>query len=128
MLFGRGGLRIEIHSVDTDRGVVLDTEIDVFADTETEVTGLREVALAEFVFLDLEATLENFLSLGATDGDVDSDLFVTTDTEGSDGVTGLACEKRCVRDRAFDEGMAMAAGCWATYCRREFDRSIVPTP
>lgn len=28
--------------------------------------------------------------LGATDSDVDGDLFVTSDTEGSDGVTGLA--------------------------------------
>jgi hypothetical protein len=25
---------------------------------------------------------------------VHSDLFVTTDTEGSDGVSGLACENR----------------------------------
>jgi hypothetical protein len=28
--------------------------------------------------------------LGATDGDVDRDLLVTADTEGTDGVTGLA--------------------------------------
>jgi hypothetical protein len=32
----------------------------------------------------------NRIYLGATDGDVDSNLFVTTDTEGTDGVTGLA--------------------------------------
>ena len=82
---------VEVHSVDTDSGVVLDTEIDVLADTEAEVTGLGEVALAELVLLDLEATLEDLLSLGATDGDVDGDLLVTTDTEGTDGVAGLAC-------------------------------------
>jgi hypothetical protein len=35
----------------------------VFADTEAEVTSLGEVALAEFVFLDLEPALENFLGL-----------------------------------------------------------------
>lgn len=62
----------------------------MFADTETEVTGLGEVLLSQLVLLDLEATLENLLSLGATDGNVDGDLFVTTDTEGTDGVTGLA--------------------------------------
>jgi hypothetical protein len=45
----------------------------VFADTETEVTRLAEVALAEFVLLDLEATLENLLSLGAADSDVNGD-------------------------------------------------------
>lgn len=82
----------EVHAVDTDTGIVLDTEIDVLADTESEVTGLREVALAELVLLDLEATLEDLLGLGATDGDVDGDLFVTADTEGTDGVTGLAVD------------------------------------
>ena len=82
---------VEVHTVDTDSGVVLDTEIDVLGDTETEVTGLGEVALAELVLLDLEATLEDLLSLGAADGDVNGDLLVTTDTEGTDGVAGLAC-------------------------------------
>ena len=59
-------------------------------DTESEVASLREVALAEFVFLDLETTLEDLLCLGATDSDVDSDLLVTTDTECADSVAGLA--------------------------------------
>lgn len=82
---------VEVHSVNTDTRVVLDTKIDVFADTEAEVTGLGEVALPQFVLLDLQATLENFLSLGTTDSDVDGNLFVTADTEGTDGVAGLAC-------------------------------------
>ena len=58
-------------------------------DTEAEVARLGKVALAQLVLLDLEATLENLNGLLAADGDVDSDLFVTTDTEGSDGVAGL---------------------------------------
>ena len=81
----------EVHTKDTDTGVISSTKIDVFLDTESKVSGLREVPLSEFVLLDLEATLENFLSLGAADGDVDSDLFVTTDTERSDGVSGFRC-------------------------------------
>ena len=81
---------VKVHTVDTNTGVVLDTQVNVLADTETEVTGLGEVALSQLVLLDLEATLENLLGLGATDGNVDGDLFVTTDTEGTDGVTGLA--------------------------------------
>lgn len=90
---------VEVHAVDTDTRVVLDAQVDVLGDTETEVAGLREVALAELVLLDLEATLEDFLSLGTTDGNVDSDLFVAADTEGTDGVAGLAyvCEKIPVR-------------------------------
>lgn len=80
---------VEVHSVNSDSWVVLDAEIDVLGDSETEVTGLREVALAELVLLDLEATLEDLLSLWATDSDVDRDLLVTADTEGTDGVAGL---------------------------------------
>jgi hypothetical protein len=85
-----GHAAVEVHAVDTDTGVVLDAEIDVLTDAEAEVAGLAEVALAELVLLDLKATLENLLGLGATDGDVDGNLFVTADTEGTDGVAGLA--------------------------------------
>ena len=101
-LTGAGHADVEVHAVDTDTGVVLDAEIDVLGDTETEVAGLGEVALAQLILLDLEATLENLLSLGATDGDVDGNLFVTTDTEGTDGVTGLACWR----------GRGLALGVW----------------
>jgi hypothetical protein len=83
---------VEIHAVNSNRRVVFDTEIDVFADAEPKVASLGEVALAKFVFLHLQSTLQDFLSLWSTDCNVHSDLFVTTDTEGSDGVSGLACE------------------------------------
>lgn len=63
----------------------------MLGDTEAEVAGLGEVALAQLVLLDLQATLENLLSLWAADGDVNGDLFVTADTEGADGVASLAC-------------------------------------
>lgn len=83
---------VEVHAVDTNTRVVLDAEIDVLRDTETKVAGLREVALAKLVLLDLEATLENLLGLWATDSDVDGDLLVTTDTESADGVAGLGVD------------------------------------
>ena len=81
---------VEIHSVNTDGRVVLDSQINVLGDSETKVAGLGKVALAEFVFLDFEATLEDFFGFGTADGDMDGNLFVTTDTEGSDCVTGFA--------------------------------------
>lgn len=58
-----GHAAVEVHAVDTDGGVVLDTKIDVLADTEAEVASLGEVALAKLVLLNLEATLKNFLGL-----------------------------------------------------------------
>lgn len=83
---------VEVHAVDTNTRVVLDTKIDVFAYTEAEVASLREVALPQLIFLDLQATLEDFLRLGAADGDVDGNLFVTSDTECSHGVAGFAVD------------------------------------
>jgi hypothetical protein len=67
----------------------------VFADTETKVASLREVALAKLIFLDLQSTLQDFLGLWSTNSYVYCDLLVTTDTEGSDGVSGLAYYISC---------------------------------
>ena len=84
---------VEIHAVDTDRWVVLDAKINVLRDAEAEVARLAEVALPQLVLLDLEATLEDLLCLGPADGDVDGDLLVTADTEGSDGESRFAWKK-----------------------------------
>jgi hypothetical protein len=86
---------VKIHAINSNRRVVFDTKIDMFADAESKVASLREVALAEFVFLDLQSTFQDFLCLGATDGNMDCDLFVTTDTESSDGVAGFAYDCEC---------------------------------
>ena len=37
---------VEVHAVNSNRRVVLDSEIDMFADTESEVASLGEVALS----------------------------------------------------------------------------------
>lgn len=42
----------------------------------------------------LKTLLENLLSLGATDGAVDGNLFVTSDTERSDSVASLRVDGR----------------------------------
>ena len=80
---------VEVHAEDTDGGVVPRTEVDVLHDTEAKVAGLGEVLALELVLLDLEATLEDLLRLGAADGDVHGDLLVTTDAELADGVSCL---------------------------------------
>jgi len=79
----------EVHSEDTDSGIVLDSHINVFVDSESKVTGSREVLFLQLVLLDLQTTLEDLLGFGSSDRDVNGDLLVTTDTESSDGVTGL---------------------------------------
>ena len=64
----------------------------MFLDAESKVSGFRKVPLSEFVLLDFQTTLEDFLGLRTTNGDVDSDLFVTTDAERSDSVPGFRCD------------------------------------
>ena len=122
---------VEVHAVDTNRRVVLDAQIDVLRDSEAEVAGAAEVALAKLILFDLEATLEDFLCLGATDGDVHGDLLVTADTEGTDGEAGFACTSSKSQSRIFlrmpcnDMILVITE---VTHCRRVFDRSAAPAP
>jgi len=88
----------------------------MLADSETKVASFRKVALAELVLLDLETALENFLGLGATDGNVDSNLLVTTDTEGTDSVAGLAYEIN------MSDAYPSIIQVETTHCKRGFDR------
>ena len=84
---GTSKLDVEIHTENTSVGIVLDTKINVFLNTKTEVTGVGEVVLNKFIFLDLQATLKNLEGLLTTNGGMDGDFFVTTNGEGTDGET-----------------------------------------
>ena len=44
---------VEVHAVDSDAGVVLDSQIDVFLDAKAKVAGVGEVALAQLVLANL---------------------------------------------------------------------------
>src|ERR1700753_3321778 len=69
----------------------------MFAYSEAEVASCREVTLLQFVFLDFETALENFLCLWAANGDMNSNLFITTDTECSDSIASLACTRKIIK-------------------------------
>ena len=78
---------IEIQAVDANGRVVFDSKINVFLDTEAEVSSVTEVVLPQFIFPDFQASLKDFLSLGSTNSAVDSNLFITTDAKRTNGVT-----------------------------------------
>lgn len=44
---------VKVETIDTDRRVVLDAQVDVLLDTEAKVAGVREVVFAQLVLLDL---------------------------------------------------------------------------
>lgn len=79
----------EVHTEDTDGWVVLDTEIDVFSDTEAEVAVLGEAALWELIGLDTEGALDDIDGLLTTDGDLGRDVLTTADAEATDSQTRL---------------------------------------
>lgn len=95
---------VEVHTEDTDGWIVLDTQVDVFLNTETEVTGGREVSVSQLVFLDLQTSLQDLFSLWTSDGDVDGNLFVSSDTEGSNGVSSLGVDWSLTRQLFQDLG------------------------
>ena len=95
---------VEVHAVDTDGGVVLDSQIDVLLDAEAEVAVLAEVVATQLVLADLEAALQNLLGLGTTDCAVNGDLLVTTDAEGPDGVSRLGEDGSLAGQRLQDLG------------------------
>jgi hypothetical protein len=82
---------VKVHAVNTNRRVVLDAQVDVFTDTEAKVAGLGEVAFSQLIFLNLQSALQNLLSFRAADGDMHSDLFVTSNSECADSISSLAC-------------------------------------
>ena len=84
---GASQLHVEIHTEDTGVGVVLDAQINVLLNTETEVARVGEVLLHQLVLLHLQTALQDLQSLLATNGCMDGDLLVTTDGEGTDGET-----------------------------------------
>ena len=79
----------EVHTVNTSGGVVFDTQVNVFVDTETKVAGIREVLLKQLVFLHLEATFQNLEGFFSPHCHMDGNLFVTTDTERTKSVSSL---------------------------------------
>lgn len=54
---------VEVHTEDTNSGVVLDTKVNVLLDTETEVTGLGEVP-REWVSTKLSAGIKQGEAMG----------------------------------------------------------------
>ena len=75
---------IEVHTENTSEGVILNTQIDVFLDTETKASSIGEVSLLELSVLDFKTSFQDLISLVTTDGDMNGNLFVSFNTEASD--------------------------------------------
>lgn len=80
---------VKVQSIDPNARVVLNSQVNVFLNTETKVSGMREVVTSQFVFPDFQTALKNFLSFSATHCTMHGDFFVTTDTKRSHGVSGF---------------------------------------
>jgi hypothetical protein len=45
---------IKVHTIDTDTGIIFDSQVDVLLDTETEVTILAKILTTQLIFTDLK--------------------------------------------------------------------------
>ena len=61
----------------------------MLSDSETKVTGSGEVLLVELKLLDLESSLQDLLSLGSSNSNVNGDFLISSNSERSNGVSGL---------------------------------------
>ena len=83
----------EVHSKDASLRVILDSQVDVLLNAEAKAAGVREVASSKLVILHFKASLEEILSLVASDSGEARDFLVSLDAEGTDGVSGLAFKR-----------------------------------
>merc|ERR1719458_1083140 len=72
---------IEVHSIDTNRWIVLDAQVDVLLDSESKVSISREVVTAQLIFPHLKSTFKNLFCFGPSYCTMYGNLFVTTDTK-----------------------------------------------
>jgi len=89
ILTGAAQHHVEIHTVDANAGVVLDSQVNVLLNSKAKISVGREVFPPQLILLDLESPLQDFLGLGSPDSAVHSDLLVPPDAEGPDSVPGL---------------------------------------
>ena len=79
---------VEVHTENTGEWIILDAQIDVFLNAETEASSIWEVDFSELSVFDFESSFENFVSFVASDGNVSSHLLISFNTETSDGESG----------------------------------------
>merc|ERR1719508_519924 len=89
VLAGAAKHHVEVHAIDSNAGVVLYSQIDMFQYSKPKVSSVREIFPLEFIFFDLEASFQNLLGLRTSYCAVDSDLFIPSYSERSDSVSGF---------------------------------------
>jgi len=80
---------VKVQTVNTDAGIVFDAQIDVLLETEAKRAHVGETVFPQLVLNDLESLFEDLFGLGSSDRAMTGDLLITTDAEGTDGVTRL---------------------------------------
>ena len=78
---------VEVHAENTGEGVILDSQIDMFLNTESEAAGIREIDFSELSILDFETSFQNFVGFVSSDSYVYGHLFISFNTETSDGIS-----------------------------------------
>merc|ERR1711962_1685765 len=69
------------------------------ANTKAKVSCFGKIASSQFIFFHLETFLQNFFSFGSSYSAMNSNLFITPDTKGSNSVSSFG-EDRCLTSKS----------------------------
>lgn len=75
----------KIHTKNTSGWIIFQSKIDVLIDTKAEATSVGEVFSLKLILLDLQATVEDLLSLLATNLTFYKDISIRQDITGKEG-------------------------------------------
>jgi len=78
---------IKVHAEDTGEGIIFNTQINVLLNTKTKTASIRKVSFLKLSILHLKTSFKNFISLISSDGHMNSNLFVSLNTETSDCIS-----------------------------------------
>ena len=79
---------VKVHTENTGKWIILDTEIDVFLDTESKITSVREVDFSQLSIFNFKTSFKNLVSFISSNCDINSNFLISFNTETSDGESG----------------------------------------
>lgn len=79
----------KVHTINTDQRIIFETKVNMFLDTESKVSGGRKVGFFQLILFDLETTFKDLLGFWTANGNVNGNLFIAANGEGTDSITSF---------------------------------------
>ena len=74
---------VEVHAENTGEWIILNSEIDMLLNSESEAASIREILFLELSIFDFQASLEDLIGFITSHCYMDCNLLVSLDAEAS---------------------------------------------